>query len=82
MGVKKTGIHVLAVFETRTKLSKTGPKFPVIMVPGPKSLRGIMVLGDHNHADQIICDRAIVADNGFWNFKSREHSLGCTNSAA
>ena len=59
MGVKNTGIQVIAVFVTRTKLSKTGPKSPVIMVPWPKTLWGISVRGDHNHADQIICDSTL-----------------------
>ena len=40
MGVKNTGIQVLSVFMTRTKLSKTGPKSPVIMVPDQKPFEG------------------------------------------
>ena len=45
---------------TRTKSSKNGPKSPVIMVPGPKSLWGISVRGNHNHANPIICNRLSV----------------------
>ena len=58
MGVINIGIRFLAVFTDTDQIILEQAKITSDYGPGPKSLKGILVRGDHDHTDQIICERA------------------------